>query len=101
MHVYIELGKPHNMLGRVWEAMGGKHGKYVYVKVNDNEYVKVRVFKNKPEDDPERYIVVGPKRSSAPLTYEVIKLDDLPEEVQVKITGKHATAPEEDVEETG
>jgi hypothetical protein len=59
--------------------MGGKHGKYVYVRRRDKWYVKVRIFKNKPEDDPERYLVVGPKVKEPPISFQVLDEDDLPE----------------------
>ncbi|MCE4603722.1 MAG: DUF5622 domain-containing protein [Aeropyrum sp.] len=62
--------------------MGGKHGKYIYVKRRDGWYVKVRVFKNKPSDDPERYLVVGPKRRDAPITYGVVEEEELPEDAR-------------------
>ena len=62
--------------------MGGKHGKYVYVRRPDGWYVKVRVFKNRPESDPSRYIVVGPKVRSPPPTFEVLDYEDVPEEVR-------------------
>ncbi|WP_131160094.1 DUF5622 domain-containing protein [Aeropyrum pernix] len=62
--------------------MGGKHSKYVYVKRGDGWYVKVRVFKNRPHDSPERYLIVGPKRREAPITFQVLEEDELPEEVR-------------------
>jgi len=65
--------------------MGGKHGKYAYVERRDGLFVKVRVFKNKPEDSAERYLVVGPKRKDAPPTFPVLKEDDLPEEVRPRL----------------
>ncbi len=65
--------------------MGGKHGKYVYVRRRDGWYVKVRVLKNRKEDDPERYIIVGPKRRDAPFTFEVLSEDDLPESVRPRL----------------
>lgn len=65
--------------------MSGKHGKYVYVRRSDGWYVKVRVFKNRAEDDPERYIIVGPKVKEPPFTYEVLDEEELPEEVREKL----------------
>ncbi len=65
--------------------MGGKHGKYVYVKRSDGWYVKVRVFKGRPEDDPERYLVVGPKVREPPFTYHVIDEEDLPDDARSKL----------------
>ena len=62
--------------------MGGKHGKYAYVKRSDGWYVKVRVLKNRPEDDPEKYVVVGPKRREAPITYRVLEEEELPSEAR-------------------
>lgn len=65
--------------------MGGKHGKYVYVKRDDGWYVKVRVFKSRAEDEPERYLVVGPKVREPPFTFEVIDEGELPEEAREKV----------------
>ena len=65
--------------------MGGKHGKYVYVRRKDGWYVKVRVFKNRDAGNPDRYIIVGPKRREAPITFEVLREDELPEEVRKRL----------------
>jgi len=65
--------------------MSGKHGKYAYVEREDGWYVKVRVFKNKAEDDPERYLPVGPKVRSPPFTFQILKEKDLPEETREKL----------------
>ena len=67
--------------------MGGKHGKYVYVRRRDGWYVKVRVFKSREESDPDRYIVVGPKVREPPLTFTVIDEGDLPEEARARLYG--------------
>ena len=65
--------------------MGGKHGKYVYVRRRDGWYVKVRVFKNRGPDDPEAYIIVGPKVREPPFTFKVIHEDQVPEDVRRKL----------------
>ena len=65
--------------------MGGKHGKYVYVKRRDGWFVKVRVFKNRDESNPDRYMVVGPRVKSPPLTYSVLEESDLPEEARARL----------------
>ncbi|MCE4615307.1 MAG: DUF5622 domain-containing protein [Desulfurococcales archaeon] len=82
--------------------MGGKQGKYIYIKIREDGYVKARVFKNKADDDPDKYLVTGPKRSSAPITYSIIDIDDLPVEIQDKLLGKTSTAeePEEEPKES-
>jgi hypothetical protein len=66
-------------------GMGGKHGKYAYVQRNDGWYVKVRVLKSRAENDPTRYIVVGPKRKDAPPTYPVLREDEVPEEIRKQL----------------
>jgi len=71
-------------VARGW-VMGGKHGKYVYVRRRDGWFVKVRVFKSRPEDDPERYLVVGPRVREPPFTFGVLEEDDLPEEVRGRL----------------
>jgi hypothetical protein len=78
--------------------VGGKHGKYVYIKVKNNEYLKARVFKNRADDDPEKYLITGPKRSTAPLTYSIVDINDLPEELREKILGKTSEPTESEVE---
>ena len=78
--------------------MGGKHGKYVYIKVKNNEYVKARVFKNRADDDPEKYLITGPKRSTAPLTYPVVDINDLPEELRDRLLGKKSEPAESEAE---
>jgi hypothetical protein len=65
--------------------VSGKHGKYVYVRRKDGWYVKVRVFKNRAEDDAERYLVVGPKRREAPPTFSILEEDEIPEEVRPQL----------------
>ncbi len=67
--------------------MGGKHGKYVYIKRSDGWYVKARVLKNRPEDDPEKYIPVGPKVKEPSFTFEVVDEEEivLSEEARVKL----------------
>ena len=66
-------------------VMGGKHGKYAYVLRNDGWYVKVRVLKSRNETDPSRYVVIGPKRRDAPVTYPVLREDEVPEEVRKQL----------------
>ncbi len=62
--------------------MGGKHGKYIYVERKDGWYVKVRALKSRDTNDPSKYIVVGPKTRKPPLTYKVLKEEELPDEVK-------------------
>jgi hypothetical protein len=64
------------------KGLGGKHGKYVYVRRRDGLYVKVRVLKSREEKDPSRYIVVGPAVKNPPFTYKVLDESDLPSEVR-------------------
>lgn len=65
--------------------MGGKHGKYAYVRRKDGWYVKVRVLKSRSEGDPERYLVVGPKVREPPATYTTIHENELPEPVRERL----------------
>jgi len=66
-------------------AMGGKHGKYIYVQRKDGWYVKVRVLKSREPSDPDKYIVIGPKVKEPPYTYKVLKEDDLPDLIKEKL----------------
>lgn len=65
--------------------MALKHKKYVYVKRRDGWYVKVRVIKSKPDDSPEKYIVVGPKVREPPPTAKILNEELLPEESRRKL----------------
>ena len=65
--------------------MGGKHGKYAYVLRRDGWYVKVRIIKSRAEDDPERYVVLGPKVREAPITMPIVREEELPDEVIPKL----------------
>ncbi len=65
--------------------MGGKHKKYVYVRRRDGWFVKVRVLKNRSEDNPERYITVGPKVREPPITFEIIREEEIPEGVRDRL----------------
>jgi len=62
-----------------------KHGKYAYVKRDDGLYVKVRVFKGRDDNDPLKYIVIGPVVKKAPPRARIINEDVLPEPVRKKI----------------
>ncbi|HDI02416.1 MAG TPA: cren protein [Ignisphaera sp.] len=65
--------------------MALKHKKYIYVRRSDGWYVKVRVLKSRSEDDPSRYIVVGPKVREAPATAQIIREEQLPDDVKKKL----------------
>jgi len=65
--------------------MGLKKGKYVYVEVDNNTYVKVRVFKSKSDESPDKYMVVGPVVKKPPYTAKILKLEDMPSGVAAKI----------------
>ncbi len=74
--------------------MGLKKGKYVYVRISNKVYVKVRVLKSRSEENPERYIVVGPIVKEPPWTAKVIDVETLPDEVASKIReGYYALKP--------
>ena len=62
-----------------------KHGKYVYVKRTDGWYVKVRVLKGMPSEDPGKYIVVGPKTRVPPLNARILLEAELPEEARQRL----------------
>lgn len=65
--------------------MGLKKGKYAYVKVGERAYIKVRVLKSRAEENPDRYVVIGPIVKEPPWSARVIDLESLPEEVASKI----------------
>ena len=65
--------------------MALKHKKYVYVRRADGWYVKVRVLKSRSDDDPSKYIVVGPKVKEPPFTAQILREEQLPEEVRKQL----------------
>ncbi len=65
--------------------MALKHGKYVYVKRADGWYVKVRVLKSRSDDDPSKYIVVGPKVKEPPFTAQILREEQLPDEIRKQL----------------
>ena len=69
--------------------MGLKHKKYAYVKLGEGKYVKVRLLKNKAENLPERYIVVGPVVNKPPIRALVLDINELPGEVAEKILNQY------------
>ncbi|MCE4616977.1 MAG: DUF5622 domain-containing protein [Desulfurococcales archaeon] len=80
--------------------MGGKHGKYVYIRVSKGSYVKARRFKKRGDDDPEKYVIIGPWVKTPPQTYEIIDVDLLPYEIRVKLGIEEMPEKEEEKEET-
>jgi len=66
--------------------MGLKHGKYVYVKVKDNLFVKLRVLKSREENSPDRYIILNVIQKRVPSRKaRVIEIEKLPIEVKDKL----------------
>jgi len=65
--------------------VGLKKGKYAYVKLSEGRYVKVRVFKGRADNVPDKYIVVGPIVKKPPHTAKVIDILELPKDVADKI----------------
>lgn len=65
--------------------MGVKKGKYAYVELSPNSFVKVRVIKSKAEDSPKKYQVVARATTRLPVAAKVIKLDSLPEPARKSI----------------
>ncbi len=65
--------------------MGGKRGKYAYVERDDGWFVRIRVIKTRSDDDPDKYVPTGFKTRKPPLTYQIIREDDLPEEARKRI----------------
>lgn len=65
--------------------MGDKRSKIVFVNMGkDRGYVKVRLFRKRKEEDPDRIVVLG--RTKEPLPgYQVIRLSDLEPVVREKL----------------
>lgn len=66
--------------------MGLKKGKYAYVEVSKDRYVKLRVLKSRAKDDASRYIPLGVVTRRPPRNATVLRLSDLPNEVVSKIS---------------
>lgn len=65
--------------------MGDKRSKIVFIDMGkERGYVKVRLFRKRKEEDPDRIVVLG--RAKEPLPgYQVIKLTDLEPVVREKL----------------
>ncbi|MEM0361741.1 MAG: DUF5622 domain-containing protein [Sulfolobales archaeon] len=68
--------------------MGLKKGKYIYVELGKDRYVKVRVLKGRAEDNPSRYIPLNTSVKKPPRTAKVVRAADLPSEIVSKISPK-------------
>ncbi|RLG80801.1 MAG: cren protein [Thermoprotei archaeon] len=68
--------------------MGLRRGKYMYVKVEDRKYVKVRVFKGRADSNPDKYVIVGKPVRRIPPTAKIIDIKELPDEVARKIASE-------------
>ncbi len=66
--------------------MGLKKGKYVYVELGKDKYVKVRVLKSKAVDNPERYIPLNIIVKKPPKNAVIIRASEIPSEVLSKLT---------------
>ncbi len=69
--------------------MGLKHGKYAYVRISEGRYVKVRLLKNRAEDLPERYLVVGPVVKKPPINATILDISELPTNVAERIINQY------------
>ncbi|ACP35372.1 conserved hypothetical protein [Sulfolobus islandicus Y.G.57.14] len=63
-----------------------KHGKYVYVDLNNGKYIKVRILKSRDDNSAEKYILTNYVNKNKPKNGMIIKMDNLPIEVKDKIT---------------
>ncbi|MCH4815077.1 MAG: DUF5622 domain-containing protein [Saccharolobus sp.] len=63
-----------------------KHGKYVYVDLNNGKYIKVRILKSRDDNSAEKYILTNYVNKNKPKNGIIIKMDNLPIEVKDKIT---------------
>ncbi|PMP61183.1 MAG: hypothetical protein C0171_04175 [Caldisphaera sp.] len=65
--------------------MSSKKTKFAYVYMGRKKgYYKVRLFNSKPEEDPDRIIVIG-RFKKPKLGYRVINKEDLLEVVKEKL----------------
>ncbi|AFZ70899.1 hypothetical protein Calag_1178 [Caldisphaera lagunensis DSM 15908] len=65
--------------------MGSKNTKFAYIYMGRKKgYYKVRLFNSKPEEDPDRIIVIG-KFKKPELGYRIIKKEELLEVVREKV----------------
>ena len=65
--------------------MGSKNSKFAYIYMGRKRgYYKVRIFNSKPEEDPDRIIIIG-KFKKPEIGYKVIKKQELLEVVREKV----------------
>ncbi|BAK54505.1 MULTISPECIES: DUF5622 domain-containing protein [Sulfurisphaera] len=66
-----------------------KHGKYVYVQLDKNKYVKMRYLKSyekaEKANDVNAYIILGKIVTKASRKAKILKREDLPVEVRDKL----------------
>jgi hypothetical protein len=65
--------------------MGLKKGKYVYVELGKDKYVKVRVLKSRAVDNPQRYIPLNIAVKKPPKNATIVKASEIPTEVISKL----------------
>ncbi|MGC9147877.1 MAG: DUF5622 domain-containing protein [Sulfolobales archaeon] len=68
--------------------MGAKHGKYAYLKVSEDLYAKIRVFKKKDPSSSNAYLFAGVFVKKPPRKAKVLSESDLPEESIKEIKSK-------------
>ncbi|MFP3143796.1 MAG: DUF5622 domain-containing protein [Caldisphaera sp.] len=65
--------------------MGSKKAKFAYIYMGRKKgYYKVRLFNSKPEEDPDRIIVIGKFRKPL-IGYKTMKKEDLLEVIREKL----------------
>ncbi|QIW24189.1 hypothetical protein EWF20_08560 [Sulfolobus sp. S-194] len=66
-----------------------KHGKYVYVQLDKNKYVKMRYLKSyekaEKANDVNAYIILGKIVTKVSRKAKILKREDLPVEVRDKL----------------
>ncbi|BFI74145.1 DUF5622 domain-containing protein [Sulfurisphaera ohwakuensis] len=66
-----------------------KHGKYVYVQLDKNKYVKMRYLKSyekaEKANDVNAYIILGKIVTKASRKAKILRREDLPVEVRDKL----------------
>jgi len=71
--------------------MGAKKGKYAYLKISDDLYAKIRVFKKRDPSSPNAYLFTGVLVKKPPRKAKILNESDLPEETIKDIRNKILT----------
>lgn len=73
--------------------MGAKHGKYVYLRLSDELYAKLRLFKKRDPSTREAYLFTNVFVKKPPRKAKILSQSDVPEDLIREIREKLTLPP--------